>query len=639
MKITEYLNKELNLNNKDIYKKIKKMKFENVNDFYISSKYIEEINSVLIVIKTKISPIKYNYLTQVISFKNKFYVFNKTKWIHTQYLTIKYTNKVNENLFKMICKNKKVFDLRTNYITEINESNYATSFKTQAFSEIGFPSVLLPRFFLEKESVPLDLFSDINKTEEKNEKNSIYKYIPMEKVDEMVKIEDSKFNEIKKENFLYCTITIHKNNPLLRFFIVSKKEYFEFFRIYYDGEIFKYYYEINNIFYKLVERHIRSFETFEFNDLFENLLKSFDKIDCFYIDEEIFTKTKIKFFNEITKDKIMKDKIKISLILLQFPFLEKLYKSDYFKHYNYLLNVILYNYKSYKNALNELFKAELKIYEDNDNIVNSLDILGLNKYQSNKVRKYIKDNDDIEIIAKIKNIFNLNNISFIDNKTFDKYFDFLQKLYKFNTSSFIISIIGEILHYLTKRYSLKTSFEIILDIIKEKPDNFTIHNYKDILMMLDNMNQLSAYNLKISTEEQINILHNEIIISYKAEQNKELEENFEKVKNDAKKYEYSEKSFSIISPNEISDIAIESKTLSHCVIMYVPKIVKKECFILFLRKNDNITEPFYTIEVSPKNKIIQIKGKNNKNIDNKNISNFIKRWAEKKNITYEKDLF
>ena len=55
--------------------------------------------------------------------------------------------------------------------------------------------------------------------------------------------------------------------------------------------------------------------------------------------------------------------------------------------------------------------------------------------------------------------------------------------------------------------------------------------------------------------------------------------------------------YSIIIPTKTAEIDEEANELKHCVSMYIPKVIKGDTLICFLRHNENIHTPLVTIEV------------------------------------------
>ena len=95
---------------------------------------------------------------------------------------------------------------------------------------------------------------------------------------------------------------------------------------------------------------------------------------------------------------------------------------------------------------------------------------------------------------------------------------------------------------------------------------------------------------------------------------------------------YSNKEFTIMTPEYFTDLFVEGASLNHCVANYISKVNNKECKILFLRKKDDVTTPYYTICIEDKNKITQVKGLNQKDPDKNELTDFIYEWADKKNL-------
>ena len=110
-------------------------------------------------------------------------------------------------------------------------------------------------------------------------------------------------------------------------------------------------------------------------------------------------------------------------------------------------------------------------------------------------------------------------------------------------------------------------------------------------------------------------------------QNKYLENFYEK----AKGLEMSDSNYSIIACKDLMDLVKEGRSLSHCVGSYVTSVSEGREYILFLRKNDDIDTPYFTIDVTPEGRVRQIHGYGNCNLD-KEIKPFVNKWAKKFNL-------
>ena len=86
-------------------------------------------------------------------------------------------------------------------------------------------------------------------------------------------------------------------------------------------------------------------------------------------------------------------------------------------------------------------------------------------------------------------------------------------------------------------------------------------------------------------------------------------------------------------PNSTQDIKDESVSQNNCVASYIDKVIDGECYLLFLRKKDNPSQSWITIEVR-NGKIVQAKRRFNFPVSNEErevIDEFNKKFAKKEN--------
>lgn len=102
---------------------------------------------------------------------------------------------------------------------------------------------------------------------------------------------------------------------------------------------------------------------------------------------------------------------------------------------------------------------------------------------------------------------------------------------------------------------------------------------------------------------------------------------------------FKDKKFSIILPQQSNDVRKEGSILKHCVASYVDRITKGQTCILFCRENEDVNEPYVTVEVR-NNAITQAYGYQ----DSKpplDALKFLAKWAKKKKLglawAWEKD--
>lgn len=95
------------------------------------------------------------------------------------------------------------------------------------------------------------------------------------------------------------------------------------------------------------------------------------------------------------------------------------------------------------------------------------------------------------------------------------------------------------------------------------------------------------------------------------------------------------KGLMIVLPKSGEEIKEEGRTLHHCVGTYVERVAKGETMILFVRKESDPLEPYFTLEYRG-GKVIQCRGKNNCSM-NKEVKAFVKAFEEKMNTKDEKE--
>lgn len=143
---------------------------------------------------------------------------------------------------------------------------------------------------------------------------------------------------------------------------------------------------------------------------------------------------------------------------------------------------------------------------------------------------------------------------------------------------------------------------------------------------------------KFKEVKQLEQAHDDILLVYNTMRTeveyRNYKEKFDKRKKTWDKYLFSEKEFSIVSPEKIVDIANEGLALNHCVKSYIDSVIDGKTNILFVRKTDDLKTPFYTLEIKD-NKIRQCHGFANCNVDKViGLSDFLERFCKEKKVTF-----
>lgn len=99
------------------------------------------------------------------------------------------------------------------------------------------------------------------------------------------------------------------------------------------------------------------------------------------------------------------------------------------------------------------------------------------------------------------------------------------------------------------------------------------------------------------------------------------------------KYRYADDHFVITPANSTCDLINESKKLGHCVRTYDEDYANAIKYIFLVRKREDVNTPFYTLELSNKKEIKQLKGRKNCKATNE-VNNFVKEWADKYKLNW-----
>lgn len=94
------------------------------------------------------------------------------------------------------------------------------------------------------------------------------------------------------------------------------------------------------------------------------------------------------------------------------------------------------------------------------------------------------------------------------------------------------------------------------------------------------------------------------------------------------KYGMEYKDLMIVVPKAAEDIIKEGHDMHHCVGGYVSNVAQGKTTILFIRKKDNPTQSYYTMEVK-NNEVIQCRGKYNAGMT-PDVSSFVQRFKKEK---------
>lgn len=403
---------------------------------------------------------------------------------------------------------------------------------------------------------------------------------------------------------------------------------------------------------------------------------------CFFRGfEDMFKFKRLFYISSIINDSDIMTKTN-SLILriiytLRCPTIEQFYKAGYKYIANYLMSVSaksdvehLFGYKKYSKSAS--------IYE----------LSGMNKYQLKLVDKMFEEKKKNPnsptyiyggltytprcVIETVRFVAGVKNLSSITDKDSDFYFSMAKRMNN------VHSDYHDFLHFVEANNSVYTYYRIkngwrcmnkerrikpltpeqnekdrknLLKLIRlqEKTDKKGLDEdvfkiFSDTLNLFKQISNANRPDIDLYTCKDVNELHRyhnmliEINITDKEARNKEEQERLNKLAaklydQRKEKFEYADDNFSIVVPKEMNKITKEGVYLHHCVGGYISRVAEGRTNILFLRKNEEIDIPFFTIEVNNHNEIIQIHGLYNRWLGNEpDAVKFVIDWIHEKGI-------
>lgn len=107
--------------------------------------------------------------------------------------------------------------------------------------------------------------------------------------------------------------------------------------------------------------------------------------------------------------------------------------------------------------------------------------------------------------------------------------------------------------------------------------------------------------VKMNAAQNMNFLHDEMSRWMALYQDPAKAAAFEEATKRVSDFEYKddEIGLSMISPRQSSDLNTEGKVLSHCVASYIDPVINGTENILFIRRNENISCPYFTMDLVP----------------------------------------
>lgn len=205
--------------------------------------------------------------------------------------------------------------------------------------------------------------------------------------------------------------------------------------------------------------------------------------------------------------------------------------------------------------------------------------------------------------------------------------NYILYLRKFRMKSFL-----EQLYFIKQNFYPTKTLESILKYILTVQQSEFIELPSNILNMLsDTLKFAKDLNVPINGFPKVlTIEHNKLAYFHR----KYLIENKNEIMSEKAREDlmFENDEFAIIPCRNSNELINEGNSLNHCVGSYSSRIINDESSILFLRKKEDISKPYITIEVK-RNRITQLQGNSGRrNSFNKETENFIENWIKDKDL-------
>lgn len=283
-----------------------------------------------------------------------------------------------------------------------------------------------------------------------------------------------------------------------------------------------------------------------------------------------------------------------------YPQLEYLVKLRLYKIVDDIVNTGMYGYYATKNVIN--LKGR-----------NLHEVLGIDKERVNFLRKInggIKELETLQKAYKHNLKLTEEEIRYISSYNIA---DEVVELAEYTTVNKIIKYIEKQAHMYIKNN--KMSYAFVFEPYKSALRDVA-HDWLDYIDCCRGLGHnirnefvLFPRDLKKSHDEVVELIE----VMNLEEKNKIIASMYKEL---YKMFTWRHENNVIIVPKTANEILKEGDNLKHCVKKYIDKVIKGNCIILFLRKADNISKSYYTIELDPKTyDIRQCRGYSNKGTD------------------------
>ena len=131
----------------------------------------------------------------------------------------------------------------------------------------------------------------------------------------------------------------------------------------------------------------------------------------------------------------------------------------------------------------------------------------------------------------------------------------------------------------------------------------------------------------IAKPRNLQCAHQNVVTQLKIKADELLNKQIAKLLKTRKRYNFSDGGLMARVAASAEELIAEGDALHHCVGTYADKHAKGQCTIILIRKQSEPDEPYYTMELSTRGTIVQVRGDHNRGMT-KDVEDFVKAYKE-----------
>lgn len=139
--------------------------------------------------------------------------------------------------------------------------------------------------------------------------------------------------------------------------------------------------------------------------------------------------------------------------------------------------------------------------------------------------------------------------------------------------------------------------------------------------------ELDMTDTAVAKPRDLQRAHQNVVAQLKIKADELLNKQIAKLRKKRERYNFSDGGLMAKVAASAEELIAEGDALHHCVGTYADRHAKGECTIILIRKQSEPDKPYYTMELSPRGVIVQVRGDHNCGMT-KDVEAFIKAYKE-----------